>query len=84
MMPALLTNARNRAHHLARLFADTAGACVSTQTLSATTTRKRFPAPHIAPAAPPNRHPGVLILARPKTLPTLRVTYMPKPAAKSP
>jgi hypothetical protein len=84
MMPALRTNTRNNAHHLARLFADTAGACVLTQTLSATTTRKHFAAPHIAPAARPNRPPGALILARPKTLPTLRVTYTPKPAAKSP
>jgi hypothetical protein len=77
MMPAMFTC--NHAHHLARLFADAAGACVSTQTLS-----KYFAAPHIAPAARPNRHPGALIPARPRTLPTLRVTYTPKPAAKSP
>jgi hypothetical protein len=79
-----VTNTRNNAHHLARLFADTAGACVLMQTLWATTTRKTFAAPHIAPAAPPYRHPSALIPARPKTLPTLRVKYMPKPAAKSP
>ena len=84
MMPAPLTNTRNHAHHLARLFADTAGACVLTQTLWATTTRKHFATPHIAPAAPPNRRPGALIPARPKTLPTRRVTFTPKPAAKSP
>ena len=84
MTPALRTNTRNHAHHLARLFAETAGACVLTQTLWATTTRKHFAAPHIAPTAPPNRRPGALILARLKTLPTRRVTYTPKPAAKSP
>jgi hypothetical protein len=84
MMPALLTNTRNNAHHLARLFVDAAGACILTQTLWATTTRKHSAASHLAPAAQPNRHPGALILARPKTLPTFRLTYMPKPAAKSP
>ena len=83
MMTALLTNTRNT-HHLARLFADTAGACVFTQTLWTTTTRKHFAAPFIAPAARPNRHPRALIPARPKTPPTLRLTYTPKPAAKSP
>jgi hypothetical protein len=84
MTLALRTNTRNNAHHLARLFTDTAGACVLMQTLWATTTRKHFAAPHIAPAARPNRRPGAPILARPKTLPTPRVTSTPKPAAKSP
>ena len=84
MTPALRTNTRNHAHHLARLFAETAGACVLTQTLWATTTRKHFAAPHIAPAAQSNPRPGALILPRPKTLPTPRVTYTPKTAPKSP
>jgi hypothetical protein len=84
MTPALRTNTRNNAHHLSRLFADTAGACFLTQTLWATPTRKYFAALHITPAARSNRHPGTLIPARPNTLPTLHVTYTPKPTAKSP
>jgi hypothetical protein len=84
MTPAPLTSTRNNALHLARLFADPAGARALTQTLPATTARKHLAAPRIAPAAPPNRHPGALILARPKTLPTLPLPYTPKPATKSP
>src|SRR5262249_43468892 len=77
--PAPLTNTRNHAHHVAGLCADTAAACVSTQTIWATATWKHFAAPHITPAAQPNRLPGAPILARPKPLPTPRVTSTPKP-----
>ena len=84
MMLTPLINTRNDAHRLSRLFADRAGARPSTPILRATSAQQRFAARHSAPAAPPNSHQDVLIVARPKALPTRRVTYLPKPAAKSP
>jgi hypothetical protein len=84
MMPAPLTNTRNNAHHLTRLFADGAGARVSTPILRPMSAQKHLAASQIPPVARSNRHTGAFILARSKTLPTLRVTGTPKPAAKSP
>ena len=84
MMLTPLVNISNDAHGLAWLFAARAGARVSMPISRATTAQKHLVAPHIAPAAPPNSRQDALIVARPKALPTRRVTYLPKPAAKSP
>jgi hypothetical protein len=84
MTPAPLTNTSKNTSHPSRLTTDTADARVLTQIWCAMIARKYFVAPHTAPVARPNRHLGALILAKPKTPPTLRVTSAPRPAVKSP
>ena len=63
MMLTPLTNTRNDAHCLSWLFADGAGARVSTAILRATSAQKYFTATHITPAAPPNDRPAALVVA---------------------
>jgi hypothetical protein len=83
MMLIPLTITRNNQDRYSWLFASGA-ACVSTRILRAMRVQKHFAAPHTVPHARSNIDPDTSVLARLKAPPTLRVTYAPEPASKSP
>jgi len=84
MMLIALTNIRNDRYRLSRRSADSDGACVSARILCAMSVQKHSAAPQTVPAARPNPDPDVAVWARSKALPTLRITFAPEPASKSP
>ena len=84
MMPILLTNISSDAHCLSWLFANSAGAHVSTRPLRATRAQEHFAEPQNVPLARPDPDPDASVLETLKALPTLRVTYALEPASKSP
>jgi len=83
MTLAPLTNTHNDRHRRSWLSAGSA-ACLSTRILCAMSVQKHFAAPQNVPVARPDPNPDASILERLKALPTLRVTYAPEPASKSP
>jgi hypothetical protein len=80
MTLAPLTNTHNDRHRRSWLSAARA-ACVSARILCAMSVQKHFAAPQ---NVRPDPNLDASVLERLKTLPTLRVTYAPEPASKSP
>jgi hypothetical protein len=83
MTPAPLTNTHNDRHRRSWLSAGSA-ACLPARILCAMSVQKHFPAPQNVPGVPADPNPDPSVLERLKALPTLRVTYAPEPASKSP
>jgi len=83
MTPAALTNTHNDRHRRSWLSAGGA-ACVSARILCAMSIQKHFAAPQNVPVVRPDPNRDASILERLKALATLRVTYAPEPASKSP
>jgi len=83
MTPTPLTNTHNDRHRRSRLSAGSAD-CVSARILCAISVQKHFAVPQNVPVVRPDLNPDASVLERLKAPPTLRVTYAPEPAAKSP
>jgi hypothetical protein len=83
MTPAPLTNTHNDRHRRSWLSAGSA-ACLSARIWCAMTDKKHFAVPQNVPLVRPHPNPDASVLERLKALYTLRVTYPPEPAAKSP
>ena len=83
MTLAPLTNTHNDRHRRSWLSAGRA-ACVSARIVRAMSVQKYLAAPHNAPVVRPDPNPDASVLERLKALATLRVTYAPEPASKSP